>query len=326
MRCGKWLNVSIVSRHRAIVLPNTIGLMVFFLDDLHPSSAHVGTALSVSNSYLRPTRLADALTARSQAGATIIAGGTDLYPAHVGKPLPSRLIDVTAIEEMRGIAVSAEEIRFGGAVTWTEIVEADLPPAFRALKEAARQIGSLQVQNRASLAGNLCNASPAADGAPPLLALEAEVELASSREVRRMPLEQFLMSYRRTALRADEILTAVIASTPNAAAKSAFVKLGARKYLVISIVMAAALVCRDASGRIAQANVAVGSASERAVRLRRLEGDLLGLARGRAPSAVLRAEHFEHLSPIDDVRAGAHYRFEAARHLVAMALDRATEG
>jgi CO/xanthine dehydrogenase FAD-binding subunit len=296
------------------------------LNELQSSSADVDAAALVSSGYLRPTRLADALVARSLAGATIIAGGTDLYPAHVGRPLPSRLIDVTAIEEMRGIAVSPAEIRFGGAVTWTEIVEAELPPAFRALKEAARQIGSLQVQNRASLAGNLCNASPAADGAPPLLALDAEVELASARGVRRMPLEQFLVGYRRTALRTDEILAAVIVPTPNAAARSAFVKLGARKYLVISIVMAAALVCRDPSGKIAQANVAVGSASERAVRLGLLERELRRLPRSRAPSSILRAEHFEGLSPIDDVRAGARYRFEAARHLVAMALDQAAEG
>jgi CO/xanthine dehydrogenase FAD-binding subunit len=280
----------------------------------------------VSSEYFRPTRLADALSARSLAGAMIIAGGTDLYPAHVSKPLPAPLIDVTAIEEMRGIAVSPTEIRIGGAVTWTEIVGADLPPAFRALKEAARQIGSLQVQNRASLAGNLCNASPAADGAPPLLALEAEVELASTRGVRRMPLEQFLVGYRKTALRSDEILAAVVAPIPNAATRSAFVKLGARKYLVISIVMAAGVVCRDASGGIARASVAVGAASERALRLGRLERDLKGLAPGRAPSSILRAEHFEALRPIDDMRASAHYRLDAAHCLVGMALDQATEG
>jgi CO/xanthine dehydrogenase FAD-binding subunit len=294
------------------------------LDELQPSTSDVGPALL--DGYRRPTRLADALAARSVAGATIIAGGTDLYPAHVGKPLPSRLIDVTAIQEMRGIVVSPAEIRFGGAVTWTEIVQADLPPAFRALKQAGQQIGSLQVQNRASLAGNLCNASPAADGAPPLLALEAEVELASAHGVRRMPLDEFLVGYRRTALRTDEILAAVIVPMPHAAARSAFVKLGARKYLVISIVMAAALVCRDPSGKIAQARVAVGSASERAVRLERLERDLRGFALRRAPSSILRAEHFEGLSPIDDGRAGARYRIEAARHLVAMALDQAAEG
>jgi CO/xanthine dehydrogenase FAD-binding subunit len=282
--------------------------------------------MPVSEVYLRPTRLADALLHRSRSGATIIAGGTDLYPAHVGRPLPSRLIDVSAIEEMRGIVVSPAEIRIGGAVTWTEIVEADLPPAFRALKQAARQIGSLQVQNRASLAGNLCNASPAADGAPPLLTLEAEVELASARGTRRMQLQQFLTGYRRTALREDEILAAIIAPMPNAAARSAFAKLGARKYLVISIVMAAALVRREPTGRIAEAKVAVGSASERALRLKRLESDLEGLAPGRAPSSILRAEHFEDLSPIDDVRARACYRFEAARHLVGMALDQAAEG
>jgi CO/xanthine dehydrogenase FAD-binding subunit len=295
------------------------------LDTLQSSFSDVRSVATGSSSYLRPSSLVDALAARAVPGALVIAGGTDLYPAHVGKPLPERLIDVSAVEDMRGLIRTSSEIRFGGAVTWTEIVMAELPPAFRALQDAARQIGSLQVQNRATLAGNLCNASPAADGAPPLLALDAEVELASASGTRRMNLDQFLVGYRKTALRADEILAAVIVPTPPAAARSAFVKLGARKYLVISIVMAAALVSRAASGEIAEARVAVGSASARALRLRRLERDLRGHPRGRPPSSVVRAEHFTDLIPIDDVRATGRYRAEVARELVALALDRAAE-
>ena len=277
----------------------------------------------MSSGYVRPERLVDALAARSIPGVLIVAGGTDLYPAHVGRPVPTSLIDVSAVEEMRGLVVTPAEVRFGGAMTWTEIVAAELPPGFRALKDAARQIGSLQIQNRATLAGNLCNASPAADGVPPLLALEAEVELVSSSGIRRMKLENFIVGYRKTALRDDEILTAVILPTPHPAARSAFVKLGARKYLVISIVMAAASIMRSASGEIAEARVAVGSASAKALRLEQLERDLHGLAGGQSPSSILRADHFAALSPIDDVRAEARYRMQAARRLVAMALDQA---
>jgi CO/xanthine dehydrogenase FAD-binding subunit len=159
---------------------------------------------------------------------------------------------------------------------------------------------------------------------PPLLALEAEVELSSLAGVRTLPLESFIVGYRKTALRADEILSAVIVPDPASRTRSAFVKLGARKYLVISIVMAAALIEEGTDGAIARALVAVGSASEKACRLGELERDLVGLPLGVVPSSRLRAEHFDQLSPIDDVRATAVYRRDAALRIVGEALDRAS--
>jgi CO/xanthine dehydrogenase FAD-binding subunit len=272
--------------------------------------------------YLQPGDMAAAIEALSLHGSRVIAGGTDIYPASVGKPLAGRLVDVSGVAEMREIAVSATAVRIGGAVTWSEIARADLPPAFAALQQAALQVGSQQVQNRGTIAGNLCNASPAADGVPPLLVLDAEVELASAFGVRRLPLCDFIAGYRKTQLQPGEFLAAVVVPKVPAG-NSAFVKLGARKYLVISIVMAAALVEKDRSGAIFAARVAVGSASEKALRLNALEGDLAGLAAGRAPSALLGPEHFDCLSPIDDVRATAGYRLEAARQLAGEALDRA---
>ncbi len=273
--------------------------------------------------YLRPRRLSDAVTALAASPMTILAGGTDLYPAHVGKPLPARLVDVSAVADMLGITVTGTHVRIGGAVTWTGIANAKLPPAFRALQDAARQVGSMQVQNRGTIAGNLCNASPAADGVPPLLVLDAEVELASVRGSRRLPLADFILGYRKTALLPGEVLAAVIVPALPAAATSSFVKLGARKYLVISIVMVAALVQRDAQGVIIEARVAVGSAAEKALRLAALERDLAGLASGRLPASVLQPQHFADLRPISDVRATAHYRMDAAWHLTAQALDQA---
>ena len=276
--------------------------------------------------YVRARSLAVAVAALSGAEARVLAGGTDLYPAHVGRPMPARLVDVSAVAEMRGIDVSAGTVRIGGAVTWTEIAAASLPPAFRALQAAARQVGSIQVQNRGTIAGNLCNASPAADGVPPLLVLDAEVELASAGGVRRMRLADFIMGYRKTALRPGEVLSSVIVTGLGAETRTAFVKLGARKYLVISIVMAAALIHRDRGGAIIEACVAVGSASAKAQRLGLLERDLARLPKGQAPSTVLRPEHFSVLQPIDDARATARYRLEAAWQLVADALDQAAEG
>ena len=269
--------------------------------------------------YARPTTIDEATRAMAAEGALAVSGGTDVYPAHVGKPLSRPLVDLSRVEGLRGISVTDMGFRFGAATTWTDIVRADLPAAFDGLKAAAREVGSIQIQNRGTIAGNLCNASPAADGVPPLLSLDASVELASPQGRRVLPLGSFITGYRRTALLPGEIVTAVLAPRTSPSARSAFVKLGARRYLVISILMAAAVVETDAQGRIARAAVAVGAASPVAQRLPALEADLRGVS-GR-PSAILAARHLAGLSPIDDVRATAAYRLEAAVSAVGEALD-----
>lgn len=254
-------------------------------------------------------------------GALAVSGGTDVYPAHVGKRLTRPLVDLSRVEGLRGITETAEAIRFGAATTWTDIVRTPLAPAFDGLKAAAREVGSIQIQNRGTIAGNLCNASPAADGMPPLLSLDACVEIAALAGGRVLPLADFITGYRRTALEPGEIVTAVIVPRPAPAARSAFVKLGARRYLVISILMAAAVVEKDMQGRIARVAVAVGAASPVAQRLAGLEAELRGFA-GR-PSSLVAARHLAGLSPIDDVRATAAYRMEAALSAVGEALDHA---
>lgn len=276
---------------------------------------------SDGGSYARPASIPEALRELAGAAPVIVSGGTDIYPAHAGKTLPEKLLDVSAIAGLRGISRVGEVHRFGAATTWTDIIRANLPPAFGALQQAASEVGSIQVQNRGTIGGNICNASPAADGIPPLLVLDAMVELASHNGARRMPLADFITGYRQTARRNDELLTAVVVPAAADAAKSAFVKLGTRKYLVISIVMAAALIERDGAGAIALARIAVGAASEKAIRLASLEADLKNLPSGVAPSSVLRPEHFVGLSPISDVRASAAYRQDAAWALVGAALD-----
>ena len=125
--------------------------------------------------YLRPTALDDALAALSSRPLTVLAGGTDFYPARVGAPLDDDVLDITALQSLRAIEEHADHWRIPALATWTDIVEADLPPWFDGLKLAAREIGGRQVQNAGTLCGNLCNASPAADGVPVLLSLDAEV-------------------------------------------------------------------------------------------------------------------------------------------------------
>lgn len=271
--------------------------------------------------YLKPKTLDEAVSLLGSSGGQILAGGTDFYPV-LGDRLPSsRVIDISALGEIRGISTESEHVRIGGLTTWSEVIRAPLPRGFDALKAAAREVGSLQIQNRATVAGNLCNASPAADGVPPLLALDAEVELASAAGRRRVPLAQFLAGNRKTLRRADEILSAVLVPRRMEQAASAFLKLGARRYLVISISMVASVLEADAAGRVAEVHVAVGSCSVTAQRLHKLENDLVGLPAKPGIGASVRAEHLKSLSPIDDLRATADYRRDASLTLVQRALE-----
>jgi len=265
--------------------------------------------------YLRPTQFEEALRHLAHGQYTILAGGTDHYAARVGKPLTEAILDVTAIAGFREIAETAHHWRIGGGATWTEVLEAQLPPAFAGLRLAAREIGGVQIQNRATLAGNICNASPAADGVPALLALDASVELMSTARTRVLPLAEFILGPRKTTRRADELVSAILIPKPEFEARSHFLKLGARKYLVISIAMAG-VVIEHSAGVVRRARVAVGACSPVAVRLTALEEALCGQAMdARLPDRV-RAEHLAPIAPIDDVRASAAYRIDAALTVV----------
>lgn len=276
--------------------------------------------------FLRPARLDDALGALAGNGPTggpwvVVAGATDHYPARVGRAPVEDVLDVTAIDGLRGIEPTGDGgWRIGALTTWTDVAEADLPPLFDGLRAAARAVGGLQIQARATIAGNLCNASPAADGTPNLLALDAVVELAAARGTRSVPVGEFVTGNRRTVRAADELVTAVTVPPPLAgtSARSSFVKLGSRAYLVISVAMVAAVVEVDGDGRIARARVAVGACSEVARRLFDLERELAGLP--ASASAVARPEHLSSLTPIDDVRGTAGYRRDAALTAVRRAL------
>jgi CO/xanthine dehydrogenase FAD-binding subunit len=270
--------------------------------------------------YLRPTDLGEALAALAQAPLTVLAGGTDFYPARVGRPIDDDILDIGALAGLRGIGDAGDHLRIGAATTWSDILAAELPEWLAGLKLAAREVGGLQIQNAGTIAGNLCNASPAADGVPPLLALDAAVELASRRGERVLPLADFITGNRRTARRADELATAVLVPKPRHAARAGFAKLGARKYLVISIVMVAAVLEIEAS-RVAQARVAVGACSAVAQRLPSLEAALLGQPCAPGLGAVVSQTQLWPLMPIDDVRGTAAYRRDAARTVIARLLD-----
>lgn len=270
--------------------------------------------------YLRPTKIQDACEALATRRLTLLAGGTDHYAARVGRACGEDILDLTGLAALRGIGKSGAGWRIGAAATWSELRQARLPPLFDALKLAAREIGGMQVQNAGTLAGNLCNASPAADGVPALLALDASVELCSTRGTRVLPLDKFVLGPRKTAREPDELLSAILVPAPRHPARSHFIKLGARKYLVISIAMVA-LVLEVKGQRVQAARIAVGSCSPVARRLPLLEGELAGAQLGPSLGERARLEHLEPLQPIDDVRASASYRLEAALALVRRALN-----
>jgi CO/xanthine dehydrogenase FAD-binding subunit len=272
--------------------------------------------------YLVAASLSEALEALGKGNAAVVAGGTDWFPAQGTRPLAGDLVDITRVPGLRGITRADGLWRIGAATTWTDVIRADLPPAFDGLKAAAREVGSIQIQNAGTIAGNLCNASPAADGVPPLLTLGTDVELASTHGTRRMPLSTFLKGPRQTARMPAEVLTALLIPDLPAAAQGAFLKLGARHYLVISIAMVAAVVTLE-DGLIAQAAVAVGSCSATAQRLPALEAAITGRSpadiRAAGPALITPA-HLAPLSPIADVRGSAEYRTEAAATLCARVL------
>ncbi|MBM3614537.1 MAG: xanthine dehydrogenase family protein subunit M [Alphaproteobacteria bacterium] len=263
--------------------------------------------------YARPADLETALALLSDGARRVLAGGTDLYPG-AGAQLDGPVLDITALPALKGVTLK-QGLRIGAATTWAEIAAADLPPALQGLQQAARQIGARQVQNVGSIGGNLCNASPAADGVPPLLTLDAEVELCTRDGGRTLPLDKFILGPRKTALAPGEILVAVHVPATALAGRGAFLKLGARAYLVISIAMASARVVVS-QGIVTDAAIAVGAASPVARRLTQLERALIGAPVGTLADQVTAETISTALDPIDDVRATAGYRAEAAAELV----------
>jgi CO/xanthine dehydrogenase FAD-binding subunit len=267
--------------------------------------------------YLRPTSLHDALAELATRRLVVLAGGTDHFPARVVEAPDDDILDITALPDLRAIVWRDDHWWLPCLATWTDLIRARMPAAFDALTQAARQVGGVQVQNAGSIVGNLCNASPAADGIPCLLALDAEVEMASAAGRRVMKLDEFLLGPRRTARRADELVLGLRIPPATDDARSVFLKLGARRYLVISIAMVAAEMELLADGTVARARIAVGACSPRAVRLPALEAALVGRP---VDPALARPEHFAGLAPIDDIRATAAYRGAAALELVRRAV------
>ncbi len=269
--------------------------------------------------YHRPGKLKDALAVLATTGAQPVAGCTDVFAATEAQDLRGDVLDVTAIEGLRGISETASGWSIGAATTWREIIDTRLPRAFDMLQQAACEVGGAQVQNAGTVAGNICNASPAADGMPPLLALDARVELVSVHGVRVVDLAQFVTGPRETVLRSDELVSAILIPANSVRGHSRFLKLGARKHLVISIAMVAVRLAVE-EGEITDAAICAGACGPVAKRASALEKALIGASAKGADQLVNPALLDGVLAPISDVRGDAGYREAAALELVQRAI------
>ena len=155
--------------------------------------------------YYRPENINDAITTLSKGELTIAAGCTDLFPTTHEDSLGSNILDITAIKSLKSITIEKEFRRIGSGATWTDLENEELPNCYEMLKECSLQVGSRQIQNVATIGGNLCNASPAADGVPCLLSLDASVELISTNGKRILKLDDFIKGSRNTELKKNEI-------------------------------------------------------------------------------------------------------------------------
>lgn len=285
---------------------------------------------SIESGYSRPSSLSEATQQLSQSRWNILAGGTDVYPGWSqqsawGRKDTQPILDITGIKELRQVETLPDGFRIGALAKWRDMLDAELPGYFEALKQAAREVGGPQIQNQATIAGNICNASPAADGVPPLLVLGAQVELASHTGRRNLPLETFLEGNRRTARRQDELVTGLFLPRHSPNTCSRFLKLGSRRNLVISIVSVAALFEVTSSNRIARARIAVGSCSEVPQRLPELELRLEGKPFEKNLAGLLEESDTNQLTPIDDIRADRTYRKHAALVLTRRVIEQLCE-
>ena len=257
---------------------------------------------------LSPRSLREALQIKAEhPDAVPIQGGTDMMVAlNFDRARPELLVNLNEVEELRGWARDNGTLRLGAGLTYTEAMHSDLADELPALAEASRTVGSPQIRNRGTIGGNLGTASPAGDALPPLLVEGADVEVASVRGERRIPLDEFLVGVKKNALADDEIIIAV--HLDPSGQPQTFMKVGPRNAMVIAVCSLAVVADRERG----ELRAAFGSSAPTA----RLVTSPLDEADGFADRVA------DAAAPIDDVRGTAAYRRHALRVLTRRALER----
>lgn len=274
--------------------------------------------------YVRPGGLADAVSILAEEGriARPLAGGTDLLVAlRHGLAHADVVVDLKRVVELAGGIEDSEGTLLINANTPMTDIERDETVRTRipGLVESARVVGSVQIRNRATLAGNVCNASPAADTPPMLVALGATLLVAGPDGERRVGIDDFWTGYRETVLRKGDVIRAVEIPLPGVREGTAFLKLGVRRAMEISIVCVGARVALDDDGAISGVGIGLGSVAPTTVRAAASEQLLLGEKPAPGLLAQAGAAAIEAGSPIDDLRASADYR----RAMIPVMVERA---
>ena len=266
--------------------------------------------------YFQPNDLNSALDVlQNNSDLTIAAGCTDLFPITNNMSLDKNILDITNIKSIKGFQFNSKETKIGSATTWTDIINKNLPSCYDMLKACAKEVGSIQIQNLGTIGGNICNASPAADSIPCLLALDAKLELSSANNQRIIPIDEFILGSRKTKLEQGEILTSIIIPKEKENGSSSFRKIGARKYLVISISMVA---CRILISKniIEDISISVGSCSEVAKRIFSIERQLIKKDINEDIFNQVDFSQLNEISPITDIRSTHIYRLKASKLLI----------
>ncbi|MBI1948447.1 MAG: xanthine dehydrogenase family protein subunit M [Deltaproteobacteria bacterium] len=275
--------------------------------------------------YHRPTTLDAALALkRDEPSARFIAGGTDLLvQLRKRKVAPAPLISLRNIPELCGVSVEDEAIRIGATTSLAELLRHEvIRRELRALGHALWTLASQQIRNVGTLGGNLCNASPAADTAPPLLAFDAAVELAGPKSRRTLPLASFLAGPGKTQLAAGELLSCVVVPRPPRGTQSAFLRQG-RVAMDLSLASVAAFICIEDDRKAPVVRLAAGAVGPVPMRLRNAEATLVGRPLDAAALVAAAEAAAAEVSPINDLRSSANYRRRLVRVLCERALRQA---
>jgi len=271
--------------------------------------------------YLRPKSLKEALQLKKNiAGAKYISGGTDLIIQIKNRELqPPALISLRSIPELATIEINGGA-RIGALATISDIIQhRELGHNYPVLIEAAKRLGSVQIRNVATVGGNLCNCSPSADMALPLLVLEAKVRLQAAKTSREIPLSEFFKGPGESCLSSDEILTDILLDPPRQNAKATFLKKGRVK---MDLALASlALLLEIEGGRCRKARIAAGSVAPIPLRLSKVETLLEGGAISKDLISKAQQLATKIVSPITDVRATEKYR----RQIIGVYMKRGLE-
>lgn len=274
--------------------------------------------------YLRASSVDEALSAAGEPGAAFVAGGTNLVPDVLfGRKKTKLAVDISQLTELRFIEDKDGRIRIGALTTVTDLLESELiRSAALPLYECALDFAGPMVRNRATVAGNLMDASPAADLAPPLLAQAGEAELVSVDGTRKLPLPEFFLDYRKTAVRPGELMTAITFRPLGVNDRAAYHKLQLRRAMAISVVSVAVALWMDGE-TCEDAGVGLGAVAAVPYRAEAAEAPLRGQAISEADIELAAEAAAESARPIDDVRASAGYRKKMCGVLVRRLLRKA---